>query len=319
MLWAPGDRSPGPDQTGEQVAGSNYTEINFGRSLRRVFFGIFVFVLIALFLLWRIDNPRAERLRMAIVDRVVPNMEWVLTPVTRLSRMVDDFQSYARIYQQNQELRRELQLLKGWREAALQLEQENARLLDLNNVKLSPKLTYITGVVMTDSGSPFRQSALINIGSQDGVIDGWAAMDGLGLVGRISGVGKNTSRVIFVTDNSSRIPVVVKPSDQPAILIGDNSSLPPLEFLDSRDQIRPGDRVVTSGDGGVFPAGLLVGQVNLASDGRLRVNLSADYRRLEFLRVLRHTPTAPITDPGQLVGPSLPVGSAVLSPTGDGQ
>lgn len=282
------------------------SEVYFRRSLRRVLIAILCVLLVAVFLVWRIDNPRAERFRMAVIDRVVPNMEWVLTPVTKLSRMVSDFQSYSRIYEQNQELRRELQQMKAWREAAIQLEQKNARLLDLNNVKLNPKLTYTTGVVLTDSGSHFRQSALVNIGKRDGVQDGWAVMDGLGLVGRISGVGENSSRVLFLTDSSSRIPVAVAPSGQKAILAGDNTPLPPLEFVDSVDQVRAGDRVMTSGDGGVFPPGLLAGTVVLGGDGRLRVKLSADYRRLEFLRVIRHLPIAPIAEPGRLVGPVLP-------------
>ncbi len=80
--------------------------------------------------------------------------------------------------------------MQAWKEAALQLEQENARLLDLNNVRLDPRLTFVTGVVMADSGSPFRQSVLLNVGARDGIVDGWAAMDGIGLVGRISGVGQ---------------------------------------------------------------------------------------------------------------------------------
>lgn len=279
----------------------------FGRTLRRVLIGILCVVLLALFLLWRIDNPRAERFRMAIIDRFVPNMEWVLTPLTLVARMANEFQSYNRLYSQNQELRRELQQMKAWREAALQLRQKNAKLLDLNKVKLSPKLTYTTGVVLTDSGSPFRQSALINIGRHDGIVDGWAVMDGLGLVGRISGLGQNSSRVLFVTDSSSRIPVQVTPSSQKAILTGDNSPLPPLEFVDSIDQVHAGDRVVTTGDGGVFPPDLLVGAVIFGADGRLRVKLSARYRRLEFLRVLRYLPNPPITDPGSLIEPKHPL------------
>ena len=260
-------------------------------------------VLLAVFVLWRIDNPRVERLRAALVDRVVPSFDWALVPVTKLAGMIEDFQSYTRIYEQNQELRRELQQMKAWKEAALQLEQENAKLLDLNNVRLDPKLTFITGVVLADSGSPFRQSVIINIGARDGIIDGWAATDGLGLVGRISGVGSRTARVILLTDSNSRIPVVVQPSGQRALLAGDNSPRPLLEFLENPDLVRPGDRVVTSGDGGVFPAGLLVGQVARAAGGKLRVLLAADYERLEFLRVLRSRPGEPITDPGSLIAP----------------
>ena len=288
------------------MAVQNDSDVHFRRVVRRVLVSVLLVFLFAIFLIWRIDNPRAERFRMAVIDKVVPNLEWVLAPVAHVSNMIADAQSYSRIYQQNQELHRELQQMKAWKEAAIQLEQKNAKLLDLNNVKLNPKLTFTTGVVLTDSGSPFRQSALINIGRHDGVVDGWAAMDGLGLVGRISGFGNNSARVLFLTDSSSRIPVEVTPSGQKAILAGDNTPLPPLEFVDGVDQVRAGDRVVTTGDGGVFPPGLLAGTVFLGGDGRLRVKLAADYRRLEFLRVIRHLPAAPIAEPGRLVGPTLP-------------
>jgi rod shape-determining protein MreC len=79
-----------------------------------------------------------------------------------------------------------------------------------------------------------------------------------------------------------------------------------LDFLEHADKIQPGDRVVTSGDGEVFPAGLLVGSVVLGNDKRLRVVLAADYQRLEFLRVLRSHRTEPITDAGALLAPEPP-------------
>ncbi|MCL4111715.1 UNVERIFIED_CONTAM: hypothetical protein GTU68_023671 [Idotea baltica] len=194
--------------------------------------------------------------------------------------------------------------MKAWKEAALQLEQRNAKLLDLNNVRLDPQLTFITGMVLADSGSPFRHSVLLNVGARDGIVDGWATMDGLGLVGRISGVGQNTARVLLLTDTTSRVPVLIQPSGQRALLVGDNSTAPPIEFIENLDVIRPGDRVVSSGDGKVFPNGLLIGQVTQGTDRRLRVRLSADYERLEFLRVLRSRPTEPIEEPGDLIIPS---------------
>lgn len=274
---------------------------DYTRSVRSILIGLLVLVLLALFLLWRIDSPRVERFRTALVDAVVPSFDWALVPVTRIMGMVDDFQSYTRIYEQNQELRRELQQMKAWKEAALQLEQQNARLMDLAQVRMDPSLTHVSGQVLADAGSPFRQSVLLNVGARDGVRDGWATMDGIGVVGRISGVGQRTSRVILLTDSNSRIPVTVQPSGQKALLSGDNSPAPPLDFLENPDVVRPGDQVLTSGDGGVFPAGLLVGTVAMGTDRRLRVRLAADYGRLEFLRVLRSHAFEPITDPGGLV------------------
>ena len=271
--------------------------------IRRLLVGVLVLAFLGLFLIWRIDSPRVERFRAAAIDKVVPSFDWAMAPITGIANLVSDFQSYQQLAAQNQDLRRELQQMKAWREAALQLEQENAKLLGLNNVRIDPQLTYVTGVVIADSGSPFRQSVLVNVGQRDGIIDGWPTMDGIGLVGRIAGVGQDTSRVMLLTDTSSRIPVTIQPSGQKALLTGDNTLNPPLEFIEDTALIRPGDRVVSSGDGGVFPADLLVGQVALGTDRRLRVRLSADYQRLEFLRVLRAQPHEEINDPGRLLTP----------------
>jgi len=294
------------------VARNRNSSDEFFRPIRRILVGVFVVLLLGIFLFWRIDSPRVERLRSNIVDTLVPSFDWLLVPLATVTGMIQDFESYARIYQQNQELRRDLQQMKAWKEAALQLEQENAKLRDLNKVRLDPKLTYITGVVLADSGSPFRQSVLLNVGHRDGIVDGWPTTDGLGLVGRISGVGENSSRVVLLTDSNSRIPVTIQPSGERALLTGNNSSLPRLDFIEEPENVRAGDRVITSGDGGVFPPGLLVGQVVLANDRSYRARLSAEYERLEFLRVLRSPHAAPLKDTGALLGPPEP--EAMIEP-----
>ena len=277
------------------------TQTDYFAPLRRLVTVVLLLILFGLFIVWRIDNPRVEKFRALVIDTFVPNFEWILRPMTSVVKLAQDYRSYEKLLEQNKELRRELQQMKSWKEAALQLEQENARLLDLNQLRLDSKLTHVSGIVIADSGSPFRQSVLLNIGSRDGIQDGWAAMDGLGLVGRISGVGSSTSRVILLTDNASQIPVIVQPSGQRAILMGDNSFAPPVEFIENVDLVRPGDRVVTSGGGGVLPAGLLVGTLAMDPNGRLRARLVADYERLEFLKVLRDYGTEKIESFGSLI------------------
>ena len=288
------------------MASDRSQDSDYVRPVRRLLLLVLGVALLLVFLLWRIDSPRVERFRLAFVDAVVPSMDWAMAPVTRIGQMIEDYSSYARIHEQNQELRRELQQMRAWREAALQLEQRNAQLLDLNQVRLDPSLTHVTGVVMADSGSPFRKSVLINVGLRDGIVDGWAAMDGLGLAGRIAGVGQRSSRVILLTDSNSRVPVIVQPSGQRALVSGDNGPMPVLEFIENPEDLRPGDRVVSASDGGVFPPGLLVGEVVLGADRRYRVRLAADYGRLDFLRVLRSRPAERIEDTGALLRPPAP-------------
>src|SRR5690606_34894772 len=78
------------------------------RDTRRLVVGVIVVLLLGLFFLWRIDNTRVEQLRMDLIDRFVPSFEWTVRPVAAVARMVGEFQSYTQVYQQNEELRREL-------------------------------------------------------------------------------------------------------------------------------------------------------------------------------------------------------------------
>ncbi len=241
---------------------------------------------IFLFFLWRIDNHRVERFRLALLNQIVPNVEFFTSSFKVIGRIILDISSFTNVYEQNQNLKNELQDMRKWREAAIQLEQKNAKLRALNNLKVNPKLDWVSGEVIADSGGPYSSSALLNVGIDDGVIDGSAVVDGLGLVGRISGVEDQISRIILLSDNKSYVPVIIEPNNQEAIVRGDNSSAPLVDFIRGVEKIQPGFRIYTSGTGGVFPPGILIGKVVLSSDKKIRVKLSANINKLDYLRIL---------------------------------
>jgi rod shape-determining protein MreC len=271
------------------------------RTVHRILLGFIVVVCLVLLVLWRTDNPRLERVRMSLIDTVAPSMNWVGDPLDFAWNIARDYRQFVDVYEQNSALRREIQSLRLWRERARLLEEENARLRALNNVRLATRTTFVTGDVFADSGGPFLQSALVNVGRLDGIDDGAAAVDGQGLVGRVVGVGDRAARLLLLTDFSSRVPVVVQPGARRAVLSGDGTLAPKLEFLDGADRIKPGDLVETSGEGSVFPPDLPVGRVVATPGGTWRAALLADYDRLEFVRLLRYRPDTQIDDPGGLV------------------
>ena len=247
----------------------------------------FIFVCLTLiFILWRVDNTRTELIRTKIIDFVSPLTIPLNYPIKVVGDLVTYFEIYSTLLEENKELKRDLQNMTGWKEKALQLEQKNAQLRALNNVKLSEDLIWVTGEMMADSGSPFYQSGVINIGLKDGIKNGSAAVDGLGLVGRISGVGQKVARVLFLTDISSAIPIKIKRSNQKGLMIGDNSPWPLLEFVEEKGLINIGDRVFTSGDGNVFPSDILIGTILIDNKKKLRVKPVANFESLEFLRIL---------------------------------
>ena len=257
------------------------------KSLKFLSFTFVIFILLSAFIFWRIDNPRTEIVRSNIIDFMLPAFWPITYPIKISSDLIRNFERYTTLIEKNKELRRDIQNMLGWKEKAIQLEQKNAQLRALNNVKLRSRLTWVTGEIVADSGNPFYQSGVINIGLVDGLKDGSAAVDGFGLVGRVSGLGENSARVLFLTDITSAIPVIIKPANQKGLLRGNNSPWPMLEFIEKSNLLRPGDRVYTSGDGNVFPSDILIGNIFLDQKSKLRVKPVAKFEDLEFLRILR--------------------------------
>ena len=144
------------------MSNDRQTQTDYFAPLRRLITALLLLSLFGLFVLWRIDGPRVEKFRVLVIDTFVPSFEWMLRPMTSVVKLAQDYQSYEKLLEQNKELRRELQQMKSWKEAALQLEQENARLLDLNNLQLDPKLTHILrrpDNPIQKTGSPFPRSS----------------------------------------------------------------------------------------------------------------------------------------------------------------
>ncbi|MEH6477754.1 MAG: rod shape-determining protein MreC, partial [Sneathiella sp.] len=173
----------------------------------------------------------------------------------------------------------------------------------LLNALSDPLVLPITARVIGDSGGPFVRTLLLGAGALDGVRTGQAAVGPHGVLGRVVEVGHQSARVLLLTDLNSRIPVKLEKSRNKGILVGDNSSSPKLEFLPTNAQVSAGDRVVTSGDGGMLPAGWPIGIVSSVAEGQVRVQAYADWTRLEYISVLRYDLpglTDKATNPGDL-------------------
>lgn len=237
-------------------------------------------------LIGKADPTLYERTRMAITDVATPVLDFMSRPVAAGAELVDDIGQMAALHAQNKALREENERLRRWRAVAQGLEAENAKLREALNFTPSAPASYISGRVIGDSGGAFLRSILVNAGSNHGVRKGAAAIDGSGLLGRVAEVGTWSSRILLVTDLNSRIPVLVGDARERAILAGDNTDRPRLDFLPAEISIAPGDLVVTSGHGGAFPAGLPVGTVEKTDDGELRVQPFLAPQRLEFVRLM---------------------------------
>ncbi len=239
----------------------------------------------ALMLIGKADTVLVERVRAVVGDAAAPILEFIARPIDTIGNTVEGIGELTELRARNAALERENERLRHWQSVGRRLEAENAALRSLTDMVPDPRLRFITARVVGDQGGAFARSILVTAGSRDGVATGQAAITIEGLAGRVAEVGQRSSRVLLVTDINSRIPVLVGAARDRAILAGDNTSQPRLLYLAAGTETRPGDHVVTSGHGGVFPQGLLIGVVTQASETALRVQPFVDWAHMEFLRL----------------------------------
>lgn len=222
-------------------------------------------------LLSKAESTGIERMRLAIVDAVSPLLFVLSQPVQAVGQAVVNVEEFFIVYDENRRLRDENARLVQWVQEARRLGVENATLRAQLEYVPDKRSQFVTARVVADTGGAYFHSLLINAGARQFIRRGQAVIWQGGLIGRIAEVGERTSRVLLMTDINSRIPVVVESTGDRAIVRGDNSSRPVLQFLPDNSPISPGDRIVTSGHGGVYPPGLAVGTVAQTSESVISV------------------------------------------------
>jgi rod shape-determining protein MreC len=266
----------------------------------------FLFLVLAAFgimLLSKAETIVVEKVSTVVVDVFAPIMDVLSRPAAAVNEAVKTVRGLADLRGENIRLTRENERLLVWQEAARRLASQNQALQSLLDFKPGPKSQSIATRVIADSGGAFVRSVVVNAGDRDGVRKGQAAVSGAGLVGRVATAGYRSARILLITDINSRVPVLIESSRDRAILSGDNSGMPRLTFLPANASIKLGDRVVTSGHGGVFPPGLQVGQIFSSSDGVMRVKPNVSFYQLEFVRLIDFASVSPVVPQGESAVP----------------
>ncbi|HEY7943265.1 MAG: rod shape-determining protein MreC [Burkholderiales bacterium] len=142
------------------------------------------------------------------------------------------------------------------------VEQENAHLRALLKVETRVRVAATAADVLYSSRDPFTQKLFVDKGEAAGVQAGRAVIDSVGVVGQVTRVFPYMAEVTLVTDKDHAVPVMVERSGVRTVMYGAGAArLPELRYLSPSVEIEPGDRLVTSGIDGTYPAGLAVAEV----------------------------------------------------------
>lgn len=216
---------------------------------------------------------------------------------------------------ENRRLKQELTEMRAWRDDAIALKNVNQRYEAMLGIRPEPPVPMLTARAVQDTRGPFSRARLIDTGAAKGVKIGNPVINEHGLVGRVVGVSANISRVVLLTDVASRTPVLVDRTDARALLTGDGSDNPRLEFVRGVGAVQAGDRILSSGDGGAFPRGVPIGVAAKGIDGTWRVKLFSDRGAIDYVRIMLFEDFSQLIRPEELNAPPLAALGTLRAPT----
>jgi rod shape-determining protein MreC len=247
-----------------------------------------------LLILDRLEVQAVNKATAVIGDQVVPLTTLVREPISWSRKIGEKLGGLFAVYAENERLKAENRRLLDWQTQAVRLGVENRSLRTMLEMpEASPEASRVNARIVADSASPFVHTRLIDIGADAGITTGMAVLTPAGMIGRVVQVGERSARILLITDLNSKIPVIVERSGDQALLAGNNSAEPTLEFLPLNPRFQIGDRVMTSGRGGILPAGLMVGEISRVEGSKVTVRPAVDWQAVDYVAVLRHAPLPP--------------------------
>ncbi len=156
-----------------------------------------------------------------------------------------------------------------------EIQLENKRLRELLGFKKEAGRSSIPASVIGRDPNNWSSVVFIDKGASDGIRNDMAVISGEGLVGRVREAGKSMSKVMLINDIDSKVGAIVQGSRDSGLMIGTPQGGCKLVYLSLDSEIEAGDKVMTSGLGGIYPKGLLIGEVEKTAKERVSLYKSA--------------------------------------------
>jgi rod shape-determining protein MreC len=203
-----------------------------------------------------------EQARFVLQAAAYPIQQAVSSPTNAWGWMREIFETRDALRAENERLKEQSRLLaiRSMRYEAL--ARENGELRGLRDALPPVAEKWLAAEIVNIEINSLRQRVLINRGTANGVFKAQALLDDKGVIGQITHVGPWSAEAILITDPEHAIPVVIERTGLRTIAVGagDAQSLA-LPYLPGNADVKSGDLLLTSGLGGVFPAGYPVARV----------------------------------------------------------
>jgi rod shape-determining protein MreC len=228
----------------------------------------------------------------------------MLRPVQAFeSDLTDNFRGFFKDYialvgvrEENDRLKNELAQLRSERTKLVELEVENHRLADLLELREALAMKAVAARVIGGDATGLARTLILSQGSRAGLHPQMAVISTDGVVGKLITVSPNASRVLLINDHNAGLDAIDQRSRARGIAAGGMDQGLSMKYVDRTGDVKPGDAIITSGMDGIFPGGLLVGEVKQVSQEGpgLFLNIviapAVDFSKLEYVLVLTEKP-----------------------------
>jgi rod shape-determining protein MreC len=239
---------------------------------------------------------RLQRASLNLIAPIQAGVTKIVNPVYQGSRAVGELFYFRR---ENKRLRREVASLRGQTVELQELRKENSRLRRLAGFARRTPYRTISAHVIGKSTSDWQASVILDKGSADGIRENMPVVVAEGLVGQVVEVASHASQVQLLTDQKSGVGAEIQETGETGVAQGQLGGDLRLLYVDKNSEVKKGDRVVTSGLGGVFPKGIFVGTVVKVKEKayvlhkEIKILPAVDFSRLAEVLIITNPPPRP--------------------------
>lgn len=255
-----------------------------------------VVFLVAVGLVASLSPRRVQSAQAAFLNILSPFLKTGSGLQMQVAKFTEDLKTLQEIERENAQLLIENRNLKATNQLLRDLAEENKRLRRALDYRERSVFNLVPAQIVTRDATTWWNTVKINRGFDDGIDSDMAVLTEEGLVGKTMTVAKNLTVVLLLTDEICKVAASVEGTREQGILSGVriNDTLSPtleLRFLSKEANLRPGQRVFSSGAGGVFPPGILLGTVKSFKssnlDGRAEVIPAVDMTSIRDVFIVR--------------------------------
>jgi rod shape-determining protein MreC len=236
------------------------------------------------------ENHPARLIRVWAVSTITPLEKGLVRAQSGASDLWHNYFYLRGVRQENRELRDQIEQLQIEQVRMKQDADQAHRLQSLLGFKEQFIAKTLAAQVIGASGSEQSRTVTIDRGSRDGIQADMAVISATGVVGKVISVFKSTAQVLLINDQQSGVGTILEQSRLQGVLKGKSSGELVIDKIMPDEQVKAGDRVLTSGGDQIFPKGLIIGNVDRIEKGpeflQVTVRPTAALNRLEEVLVI---------------------------------